>query len=141
MNLDLCTVALTQNLGRILTQMEDAQLSEVGLTGRQLRLLETAALAGPLPIGGLAALLHLDRSTLSRNIQPLLRAGWLGRSSGRDRRKNLISITEAGSELRERSEPFRQRAEQEIESRLGLENCEALKGVIRQALVSLLRGG
>ena len=32
---------------------------------------------GPVGFGGLAAALHLDGSTLTRNLQPLVERGWV----------------------------------------------------------------
>ena len=49
-----------------------------------------------MPIHRLAGFLGLERTTLSRNLRPLLARGWLSVEEDEDRRVRIVKITAVG---------------------------------------------
>ena len=60
---------------RLVTRHYDRALAPVGLSTNGYSILARLGRLGPLPLGALAARLGIDRSTLSREIAPLVAAG------------------------------------------------------------------
>src|SRR6185437_5494617 len=70
-----CACFKLRKASRAVTQFYDAALQESGLKVTQLTLLVSLTLAGPVPIGTLADELVMDRTTLTRNVELLVRDG------------------------------------------------------------------
>ena len=68
----------------------------------------------------------MDRTSLTRNLQPLIRRGYVGESRGEDRRRRILALTEAGLEAYEAALPVWREAQARIEARLGAERLERL---------------
>ena len=47
----------------------------------------------------------LDETTLTRNLRPLQKSGWVTIRAGTDRREKLVAITEAGKTKVEQARP------------------------------------
>ena len=75
-----------------------------GLRGAQFTLLATLIQTGPMPTTRLADFLGLDRTTLTRNLGPLLRDGHVTIEDGADRRVHKVAITAKGADAA--SAPF-----------------------------------
>jgi hypothetical protein len=88
-----CTCLGLRKAARAVTQMYDQTLKPAGLRSTQFSLLVAAERAGPRGIGELAELLVMDRTTLTRNLKPLLVRGLLERAEGADRACSAISGT------------------------------------------------
>ena len=61
-------------------------------------LLVTSRLAGEVPVGELAGEMVMDRTTLSRNLTPLVRDGLLEVHPGDDGRTRLVRVTPHGEQ-------------------------------------------
>jgi DNA-binding MarR family transcriptional regulator len=64
-----------------------------------------------LPTTRLADLLGLERTTLTRNLRPLIRDGFVRVDEGEDRRVRKVAITPAGEEAARRAYPFWKKAQ------------------------------
>ena len=53
--------------------MYDQALAPLGLKITQFSVMVTAARQGPMPVAPMAEALGMDRTTLSRNLKPLVR--------------------------------------------------------------------
>lgn len=97
---DACLCLHVQRAARALARRYDAALRPLGLSSGQFSLL--MALNRPMPagMGGVAALLGMDRTTLTANLKPLERRGLLSVvPDPKDRRGRLLALTEAGRAL------------------------------------------
>ena len=100
---------------RAVTQRYDEALGKVDLRISQFTLLVSSSLAGPSSIGDLAEQLAMDRTTLSRNVQPLAKRGLLELTrSQADSRARLVEITPAGERLLARAYPLWEEAQKEV---------------------------
>jgi DNA-binding MarR family transcriptional regulator len=64
---------------------------------------------------------------LTRNLKPLLEAGWLKESRGEDARQRLISITAGGRKRIASAKPHWLRAQQHIEALYGVARTDRLR--------------
>lgn len=125
---------------RVVTQVFDEALAPSGLRTTQFTLLVTNRLAGESTINELAERMAIDRTTLSRNLKPLVRSGLLEVQLGEDSRTRLVQIIPAGERTLEEAYPLWQQAQRETVSVLGEERHEALLGDVAQ-VVSLAAKG
>ena len=100
-----CSCANLRKATRVVTQMYDAALQPVDLKATQFTLLATLAKGGGLPLTRLAELLVMDRTTLTRNLKPLMARGLIETGSEADQRVRRISLTEEGRAMFERALP------------------------------------
>jgi DNA-binding MarR family transcriptional regulator len=91
-----CIAVRVRLLNRLVTAVCDAGLRGHGVSVAQVNVLVAVGHSGPLAPTDLAAALVMDKSTLSRDVAPLLKAGWLKKVSGADRRSHQLELTEAG---------------------------------------------
>ena len=76
----------------------------------------------------------MDRTTLTRNLRPMERAGWVEVGPGPDRRRRSLRITAAGNEVFETALPLWQAAERSFRRGLGRETAADLRRLLDQAL-------
>jgi hypothetical protein len=88
-----CTNLKLRQLMRRVAQHYDAEVGKTGLKGTQYSLLSYVAKLGPIRPGDLAREMKVDASTLTRNLKPLVAAGWLMLESGADGRSRLVTVT------------------------------------------------
>ena len=81
-----CNCPAVRQGARHVTQFYDQFLTPVGLRTTQFSILSKLQRLGPLTINALAAQLFMDRTTLGRTIQPLVRQRPSRSRNNRDRR-------------------------------------------------------
>jgi DNA-binding MarR family transcriptional regulator len=70
--IDQCTCTRVRTAARLITRAYDNALRPAGLKASQLAVLAAAASAESASIAALSKALSMDRTTLSRNLQPLV---------------------------------------------------------------------
>ena len=140
MTMDCNCLALRQ-AARHVTQYYDQFLAPLGLRTTQFSILAKLRRLGPTSINALAADLVVDRTTLGRNMLPLERDGLIRISQGRsDRRSKELQLTQAGIErLREAVKEWA-RAQAGFEGAFGVPRAAALRGLLREVVMSELPG-
>ena len=91
-----CTYTTAHQLARLVRQHYDAELGAIGLRATQYRLLVEILAHGPVRPCDLAESMSLSPSTLTRNLKPLIAAGWVDLGPGLDGRTRSVCITAAG---------------------------------------------
>ena len=134
-----CACANLRKAARVVTQIFDEALAPSGLKCTQFTLLATARLAGEQTISGLAEKMVMDRTTLSRNLRPLVRAGLLEAVPGEDNRTRLVRISAEGRRALARAYPMWEAAQEAVIGALGGERFEALLGDVSRT--TALAGG
>ena len=95
-----CLLTRSRQISRVLTAIYDEALRPFSIVAPQFSLLVLVAELGPLSRSDLGRRNHHDRSTLSRNLQPLISQGWIVEGApGNDGRSRPLSLTEAGKAL------------------------------------------
>jgi DNA-binding MarR family transcriptional regulator len=121
-----CACAQIRRVDRAITQFYDEALAASGLRTTQFTLLATLSEAGPVNVNRLAELLSMDRTTLTRNLEPLTRQRFVRSEEGEDRRVRLIMLTPEGKAALVRALPYWQEAQVRIVQGLGQERFHAL---------------
>jgi DNA-binding MarR family transcriptional regulator len=114
-----CTAASLRQAARALSNLYDARLAEVGLRGTQFSLLVAVSLMGEPPVTMLAGQLGLDRTTMTRNLSPLLRDGLLEDAVAGDRRVHSVKLTPKGRRTLDRALPLWDAAQAQVSRVLG----------------------
>ena len=113
-----CTCFRLRRAARQVSQVYDRELAAVDLSLNEYSILRHAG-RGTCQLGELADSLGMERTTLTRNLRPLLDAGWLREARGEDARQRVISITASGRKRIASAKPHWQRAQQSIEAAFG----------------------
>ncbi len=117
-----CACFKLRKASRAVTQYYDVALEECGLKVTQLTLLVALSLAGPVAVGTLAEELVMDRTTLTRNVELLVRDGLAEVIPAKDRRVKLLQSTEKGRSILAKAIPLWEDAQNGLVSRLGKQN-------------------
>src|ERR1700675_4083391 len=91
-----CACGRLRRATRALTQLYDDLLLPSSLRVTQFSLLRMLSRKGTTRISELADFLLLDRTALSRTLDPLLKRGLVSIVPGRDARTREVSLTAAG---------------------------------------------
>jgi DNA-binding MarR family transcriptional regulator len=96
-----------------------------GLRVTQFSLLRTLAREGRSRITDLAGATLIDRTALSRNLDPLVLRRLVEIVPGRDARTREVALTRAGRAAIRAAEPYWRRAQAEVARALGTERLDA----------------
>lgn len=94
-----CIATKIRLLNRAVTAIYDEALRPHGLTIGQMSMLVTVAKAASASPGELGRLLHMEKSTLSRNVERMRAHGWLEAVPAGDGRSTELRITARGRRL------------------------------------------
>ena len=104
---DHCLCLHTQRAARALARRFDAALAPCGLTHGQFSLLNALNTPQPRPMAPVAALLGMDRTTLTAALKTLERNGLVQASPNpQDRRARLLALTDSGRAALHRAMPI-----------------------------------
>lgn len=129
-----CTCLGLRMAARAVTQMYDEALRPTGLRATQLSLLFAVEHEGPSGITELAKMLVMDRTTLTRNLKPLLNQKLLEVIDGPDRRRRPIAITPKGRDIMARALPLWREVQERLAFGLGRSRWWGLLGDLRDAV-------
>jgi len=118
-DISICAHANLRKAMRVVSQAYDAALRPSGLRATQFTLLAVLAGRGELPLTKLSEILVMDRTTLTRNLKPLLAQGWLEVGREKDERVRLISITDDGRRIVAEATPLWRVAQTRVTEGIG----------------------
>jgi DNA-binding MarR family transcriptional regulator len=113
-----CLCNALRQASRAVSRLYDDELRRVGLRTTQYSLLRRLSHAGEVRQRVLGGLTSLDETTLTRNLRPLIDAGWVAISPGEDRREKLVRLTGDGAAKLREARPAWERAQERLRSRL-----------------------
>src|SRR5262245_20423989 len=113
-----CLCNALRQASRAVSRLYDDELRGVGLRTTQYSLLRYLKHFGAVRQRDLGAATSLDETTLTRNLRPLIDAGWVTADPGEDRREKLVSLTSAGSAKLAKAFPAWERAQERMRSQL-----------------------
>jgi DNA-binding MarR family transcriptional regulator len=121
-----CACFNFRKASRSVTQLFDQRLAPCGLRSTQLVILITGELLGPSSIARHARELVMDRSTLTRNLRPLLNQGLLALTKSAHAKQKSVAVTEAGRQALLAAAPYWETAQNQLVARLGTEHWNQL---------------
>jgi DNA-binding MarR family transcriptional regulator len=131
-----CTCFKLRKLTRTVSRLYDQHMAVEGLKTTQYSLLKNIARQSR-PVSELAELLAVERTTLSRNLKPLVDAHWVTLSAGADSRQRIVAITDAGIAKIHAARAAWRVAQAELEHTLGVDTVRALTTLLDSSLVGL----
>ena len=132
-----CTCFRVRSAARRVTQIYSRHLAPTGLRISQFSLLAHVLSRGPVSITELSNLLATDRTTLTRNLRPLLASGVIERAAAGDKRRHELVATPAGRALFKRALPLWAEAEQEVRTAMGAKLTADLHGALDRSMEKL----
>ena len=128
-----CACTSVRRIARKLTSLYDTALAPAKITITQYSLLANIGRAGQLSHTGLADKLGMDRTTLTRNLRPLIQAHWVAVTTGEDRRRHLLQLTAAGKKKVDRSLPLWEKVQGRFIAEMGTQSFQELRTLLRLA--------
>jgi DNA-binding MarR family transcriptional regulator len=130
---DNCLCLHIQRAARALARRFDDALRPAGLTQGQFSLLMSLNRPEPPNMKDVAALLAMDRTTLTANLKPLERRGLLKVKVDReDKRGRRLILTAAGRTLLAAAAPIWTRTHAETERSLTQSSADTLRATLRE---------
>jgi DNA-binding MarR family transcriptional regulator len=129
---DTCLCLFIQRAARAVARRFDEALRPLGLTNGQFSLLMSLNRPRPPTIANVAALLAMDRTTLTANLKPLQRRGLIAVTiDPADRRSRRLRLTAAGRALLVAAVPVWRRNHKAIERLLARSSADSLRADLR----------
>ena len=122
-----CFCMNSREAARKITRLYESWMQDSGIRITQFTILSQLMLRGEMPLGKLAGLLGMERTTLTRNLTPLEQQKWITARSGDDPRARLIAITAPGKAVVRRAFPYWSSAQAQVGKLLGADGQAALK--------------
>jgi DNA-binding MarR family transcriptional regulator len=123
---ETCGFYRLRRAARVVSRRIEEAFDGEELTPNQLFILLGLSLAGGAKLQGLADLMGVDHSTLSRTVTPLVARGWIREATGTDRRATPLELTDLGQRQAARAVASWRRFQSELESSLGAERWTRL---------------
>jgi DNA-binding MarR family transcriptional regulator len=127
-----CIAVRLRLLNRVVTNLYDDGLRPLGLKVSQLNILIVTARLGLARPAEVCNILHLDASTLSRNVKPLQAHGWLEVVPDEDARAQPFRLTPQGKRLIEKAIPAWEKAQRQATEHLGSEGIALLDRAVKK---------
>jgi DNA-binding MarR family transcriptional regulator len=113
-----CHCLAARRHAREITRLYNEKLRIHGLQSTQLSVLAALALKGPTPLGELANLLGLERTTLTRSANRLEDEGWVTDAEANDARKRCLNLTPDGRKKVESAYPAWKETQDEVDEQM-----------------------
>ena len=115
-----CVCFNIRKSARVITQLYEDALRPTGLRATQFSLLIATRVMGTVTISSLAKGLVIDRTTLTRNLKPLEKEGYIRIVPGKDdRREREVTLTLAGQDILAEALPLWKTIQQSVLETLG----------------------
>ncbi len=127
-----CIAVRMRMLNRVITNIYDDALRPLDLKVSQMNILVAAARMGTACPAAVCEHLHLDVSTLSRNVERMKGRGWLEVVPDSDGRSQPFRLTPQGLELLDKAVPAWSAAQQQVKQVLGDEIVDHLNRAVKR---------
>lgn len=127
-----CVCLNLRMASRMVTQHYEEALRPLNLKATQYSLLVVIYMRESISISETAALLRMDRTSMTRSLNPLVRDGLVEIKPGADRRRKLLALTKTGEKSLHKAFPLWEKAQKEIVSILEEENWAQIKSELNQ---------
>ena len=130
-----CVCLNLRGAARAVTQMYDEVLRPSGLKATQFSVLAAVATEGPASMTVIAKALVMDRTTLTRNLKPLMDRGLV--KAGKvadDRRQRRIVVTGEGKAILAKALPLWKKAHEQIVSGIGFARWQGMVRLLDEAV-------
>ena len=127
-----CVAGRLRMLNRAITNIYDDAFRPLDLKVSQMSILVATAKLGTARPSELCENLHLDVSTLSRNVERMRARGWLEVVPDDDGRSQPFRLTPRGRKLLEKALPAWSKSQQRVKKVLGAEFVDQLNQAMKR---------
>ena len=132
-----CLAFHLKKASRAITQIYDQALTPCGLRSTQFNILVTFFTLKSPTLTMMAQSLVMDRTTLTRNLKPIEKSGFIEPIQARDKRSKAYSLTELGKATLQKSFPIWLDITNRLEEHLGEESLSLLIGNLKHTLKNI----
>ena len=125
-----CACLNLRRAAKAITTYYDNYLQPVGISAPQMVLLRHVNFYTSVTMTDLAKAMRIDRTTLNRNLKPLIARGFLEIARGEDSRTREIHLLEVGKHMLQEALLLWGQAQQDIRDYLGVEDTEKLTELV-----------
>lgn len=129
-----CALFDIQRASRVVGSLYNAHLRSVGLTAAQWSLLRNIDALAPVSIGRLADALAMERTSVTRLVEPLIELGWVRSTPGDDRRVRNLEVTPRGRAKVRAGLGLWRAAQRELLGRLGEQRWRTMRDTLRSTV-------
>ncbi len=122
-----CLAVRVRMLGRAVTAVYERALASRELSVAQMNILVFVGKQGPCPPAVVGQMLQMERSTVSRNLRPMLERGWLAAETHDAGHLREVRLTARGRKELEAALPAWREAQAEAEKLLGAGGTQAVR--------------
>ncbi len=135
MSIEPCFNLKLRQADRVLTSHYDSYLRELGIKATQFAILRVLSYLDSASQKRLQEVLVLNQTTLTRNLKPLIRDGYIITNPGEeDRRVTVVSLSPEGKALFKQGEKHWKKAQAMVASKLGAKTSRELLQVAEAIL-------
>ena len=109
-----CYCTVLRKATRSVTKFYDAALEPSGLRITQYALLNHVRRLGPISLHALSSAIKLERTTLLRNLNLLLKQGLVRITPGKPAKIHLVELTEKGEALLQATRPLWEETQKKV---------------------------
>ncbi|HWR45754.1 MarR family winged helix-turn-helix transcriptional regulator [Sporomusa sp.] len=125
-----CLCLNIRRASRAVTEFYEKVLEPSGIKITQYSLLRHLEQVEPVTISDLAKAMRIDRTTLNRNMKPLVEIGLIEVNTGEDPRSRIVMLTEAGKSALSTASTLWDEAQASLQEYLGDTEVEQFKYLI-----------
>lgn len=132
-----CYCFAMRKVARAVTQIYDRALEPTGIRSTQFTLLVTMASSNAQTLTEMANALVMDRTTLTRNLKPLEKMGFIQTAEAKDKRSKAYILTQQGRDVVNRAVPKWKSAQARVNEALGESEAQMLLSKLDEAARSI----
>jgi len=125
-----CMFAKLRQVSRYVTNIYAKELKTVGLTPVQYSMMTAISLLKSANINTLSEALNMDRTTINRNLKPLIREEIVYMGEKEDKREKTVSLSEKGEDIYKRAYDKWKIAQDNLEKKIGKDSWETMNSVL-----------
>jgi len=126
-----CALFDVQRAARVMSSLYNAHLRGSGITVAQYSLMRSIEELQPVGIARLASAMAMERTSITRIIEPLIMRGMVQTSAGEDRRVRNVELTAQGAKVLRRAKARWERAQRELLGTLGRTQWVSMRDALR----------
>ena len=130
---EVCFCHHTRRAARAISRVFDEALSPSSFRASQFNILAVIAARDHTSAAEVAGILAMDRTTLSRNLKPLRKAGYLTTDGGAGRRPDVLVLTAAGRGALDKASVLWREAQGRLTERMGASQAGMLLQMLEAA--------
>lgn len=131
-----CACARVRAAARLITRAYDDRLRPTGLKASQLAVLAAVDSMDAPSIAALSKALFMDRTTLSRNLRPLISAELVIAQEDGYGRSKAIKMTTEGEAMLKVAFPLWRRAQEDLKGRLGESQWDTMEKQLQSSIAT-----